>query len=291
MWVAAQLMAAIAWGSDGQQVVCPSDGAEQIVAAARITESSFWSLETEAFEIERLRLRALLPCVQRAVTLEESLSLHHAFALDAYVEGDLDAARRSFGALRMLDPAWVPPAPPAHPVWALFNEAPLEPVTARLVVMPEGGWSVDGTYFEVEPDGFEELEESEEPIVHSLPTNRAFVLQVFSPTAAVTYTGYHFSPVDVALEDLVLVPDRAAIHKRRQKMARRWGSVLGGALLAGAGVTLGLGLAERGQVTGSGAPLDGLQPVQDRGNLYGWTSAGLATLGATTLSLSWGVRW
>jgi hypothetical protein len=291
MWTVILLAIGTAMAQDEVERVCPDDAAEQLVVAALAAEETFWALEVDRFDVVRGQLRGLLPCVTRSMTLEESLVLHRAFALDAYVLGDLEAVRRSFGALRMLDPAWLPPAPEGHPLWALFHEAPIEVTTARLVVMPEGGWSVDGTYFEMVAEGEDPLTPDEEVEPHSLPSNRAFVLQVFDLDAMTTYTGYHFSPVDIPITDLVVVPDRAALRKKRRKLSRQVGTAIGSALLVGAGVTFGLGMAERAEVTGGDTELDGLKAVQLRGNTYGWTSAGLATLGATTFGLAWGVRW
>jgi hypothetical protein len=126
---------------------------------------------------------------------------------------------------------------------------------------------------------------------YTLPANRSFVLQVLSADDGVIYSGYHFSSLDLPVDDLVALPDLAELRRRRRRLARRWGTVVGGTLLAGAGVTLAVGLSQRAAMTSGSADVTTFDDRQALANTMGWTSGGLAVLGVSSFALSWGVNW
>jgi hypothetical protein len=212
----------------------------------------------------------------------DAIWLHRVHALDAFVEGDLEAVRRSFGAVKVLDPNWLPSAPPGHPLWPLFHDGPFRTSLIPLVDESDADWLVDGTLVVPPEDG-------EAAVV--VPDNRAFVLQVRDPRKKLVYTGYHVMPGDVPVDSLLALARPPSVTSRR-KSARTWGTVVSGALLAASAVTLGLGIAERSQILNDPTiPLGELEDYQARANRYGWASVGLAGAGVTTFAVAWGVRW
>jgi hypothetical protein len=285
MWTLAWL--ALAWSQEAE-VVCPPDAAQAVVVSAEALTTAWYSLDEGGFEAARGAMTQGVGCVQVALDVPQAVALHRARAIAAFVDGDMDAAKRSFAALRTLDPAWTPPAdkvPPDHPLWKLWassldGEAPK---SLEITVLPEHGWAVDGTRFNP-ADAVEG-----EP--YGLPLDRAFVLQVFEDDERASYTGYHLSAVDVPVDKIVLSDKLRLLHARRTKQARIWGSVVGGALVAGAATTFGLGWAAREELTSGQTELVDVEAVAERANLFGDVSYGLAGAGALAVSVAWSVRW
>ncbi len=285
MWTLAWL--ALAWSQEAE-VVCPPDAAEVVVSSAQEVETAWYGLDEAAFAAARERMTQGLSCVQVALDVPQALALHRARAIAAFVDGDMDAAKRSLATLRTLDPAWTPPAdkiPPDHPLWKLWassldGEAPK---TVEITVLPEHGWAVDGTRYNPA--------DAVEDVPYTLPMDRAFVLQVFEDDTRASYTGYHLSAIDVPVDKIVLSDKLRQLHARRTKQARIWGSVASGLLLAGAGTMFGVGWTTREQITSGQTELVDIEAVAARSNLYGDVAYGLGGAGALALSVAWSVRW
>ena len=77
---------------------------------------------------------------------------------------------------------------------------------------------------------------------------RVDLVQLFGPERSVAYTGYHVSTADVPVSELSLGLDPTEVRERRRKQARLWGSVVGGALLAGGATAFGLAWSDRTQI-------------------------------------------
>lgn len=286
MWTVVWL--ALAWSQEAG-VVCAPDAADTAVAAAERVAQAWYALDEDEFAAARDRMVTSSPCVAVPLDAAQAVTLHRAHAIAAFADGDMDAARRSLRALRMLEPAWTPPAdkvPPDHPLWKLWAsalDADHDPKTVEITVLPDHGWSVDGTRFDATTpvDG----------VPYTLPLDRAFVLQVFEDDTRVGYTGYHQSALDVPVERMVLSDDLAKLHARRRKQARVWGSVVSGALLAGAATTFGMGWAAREDITSGRTELVDIEAAAARSNLFGDVSYGLAGASAVALTVAWSVRW
>ncbi|HMV65702.1 MAG TPA: hypothetical protein PKA64_02535 [Myxococcota bacterium] len=278
-------------------VICPEHGATALVDEAQRLEAAFYEVDTVAFDLARQRLPALVPCVQERMSVLDAVTVHRAFGVLAYVGGDLDAARRAFGAVHVLQPDWRPlpeQLAPEHPLWALFAAAAEQAADERelgITMLPVFGWSVDGTEY---PDDTPQRG-AEEP-TYGLPADRAFVLQIFTESGSVAYTGYHFSTVDVPVNEMMIRPDPERLRKRRRLIARSIGTTLGGGLLVGAAVTVGIGMDaaspliqanRQGTTNMLGSALD----VQDEANRYGRIAAGLGGAGAALVSVAWVVPW
>lgn len=285
MWTLAWL--ALAWSQEAE-VGCPPDAAALVVASAEQVADAWYALDEAGFAAARERMDDV-SCVQEALTVDQAVALHRAHAIEAFVDGDMDAARRSFAALRTLAPSWTPPAdqvPPDHPLWKLWAsslDADRAPRTVEITVLPEHGWSVDGARFD--PGA------TVDDAPYTLPLDRAFVLQIFDDDTHASYTGYHLSALDVPVDRITLSDDLRKLHERRRKQAHIWGSVVSGLLVAGAATTFGLGWSAREEITSGRTELVDIEAVAARSNMYGDVTYGLAGAGALALTVAWSVRW
>ncbi len=285
-----------AFGAEvGHDIVCPDNSLDAVLAAAMEVERSFLELDDARFDLARHRMGSLMVCVETPMRPEDAVQLHRARAFVAFADKDLDATERAFAAVHALQPEWSldPSAiPTSHPLWRIYESAvddDEDPRTLPLTATPEHGWSIDGTRYPLVSDTRDEAGQLGED--YSLPADRAFVLQAFGPKGEVTYTGYHFSPSNIPLTDLVVLPDPGAIRRRARKGSRLAGSIVGAALLGGAGVTFALGWKDRqGFEDRSVAPGDAYA-VQRRANLLGGASTGLAGAGALAFAVTWAVPW
>lgn len=286
--MAAWWVASPAWAGTAE-VSCPEQARRTAVEAAEQVERAFVELDETGFDIARNQLGLLMSCVETAVTVRDALAFHRARGIVAFVDEDLEAARRSFAAVHALDPTWTfnpDELPVEHPLWAVWEGAVDTDESERPLRMgstPENGWSVDGTQFTRQAD--------KEGTVYVLPADRAMVLQVYGPDGSPTYTGYHVSPASVPSHVIVVMPDKSSLDKQRRKRARVAGTVLATGLLAGAGATLGLGLAERRAFDNDEVAIEDVDEAQLRGNAFGGTAIGLASAGVLTATMAWTVRW
>lgn len=274
-------------------VVCPEHARHELILEAGIVELAFFRSDVDAFDAARRAMGQLMLCIDEPLMADDVAQLHRARAIIAYVEEDLEASKRAFAALHALKPEWTLPQDQLsfeHPLWKVAEEAmAVEEREIGLAVSPTHGWAVDGTRY---PTADDPLDEEGHPTgEYFLPADRAFVLQVFGDHEEVIYTGYHMSTVDIPIQDLVVMPDPREAHRKRRVLARAIGSSIGGALLAGAAVTLGIGVDIRAPLLKNQVPLANIDATQARANLFGQTSAGLAGGGALVISLAWAVPW
>jgi hypothetical protein len=117
------------------------------------------------------------------------------------------------------------------------------------------------------------------------------LLQLLGPDGAPAYTGYHLSTTTIPVDELALAASPSEIRARRRKQARLWGSVVGGALLAGGGVTFGLGWSQREALGAGEVPLAQVEATAATANTLGGVSYGLAGAGALLTTLAWSVPW
>lgn len=157
------LFFAAAFGAD-----CPDATAAALGAAAR-AKASFEAVEEAAFDLALGELNTSVRCIGRVLSREEALSLHEAFALGAFANGDTIGTRAHFAAIREIDPAWRPSASNAT-LTALFG-SPVEPGTTPIRSVPSGGTWVDGARSEV------------------VPTHRAYFVQATDASGAVLFSG------------------------------------------------------------------------------------------------------
>jgi hypothetical protein len=151
-----------------------------------------------------------------------------------------------------------------------------------IAVAPVHGWVVDGVRFPRPEDPRREA-------TYTLPSQRAFVLQVFGDHGDIVYTGLHRSTVDVPVSALVVANDADLLHRKRAAVARGIGSAVGSALLLGAAGALGAGLVARDAI--DGAPAAEVDQLVTRANVLGGTAAGLGAAGAALWTVAWAVRW
>jgi hypothetical protein len=281
-------------------IACPEHGSTAAVDEAQRVEQAFYEVDTIAFDLGRHRLPALITCVDEPMSVLDAVAIHRAQGIIAYVIGDTDASRRAFGAVHVLQPDWRPlpdQLPTDHPLWGIFVAAAEQVADQRelaITALPSFGWSVDGTRFPRPGDIFDE--EGAPEGTYGLPADRAFLLQVMADDGTVTYTGYHFSTVDVPVQEMMVRPDPERAAKRRRLIARSIGTTVGGALLIGAAVNLGLGMdasapLRRAIREDDNAYLSEALSIQETANQYGKIASGLGGAGSAVVGLAWAIPW
>jgi len=248
---------------------CPDDPIAEVRSAADDLESAFTQLDDAGFDAAKKRLDAAIPCVTTPLELRDVLGLHRAEALAAFVDGDMVASKKSWGAVRILNPSWTPPdslAPPGHLLRQLFEQAPTDTDTQALELAPDGGWLVDGRRGD------------------AVPADRAFVLQGIDKDGNIVYTGYDRSLAEVPLLDFT-PPGPSP----KGKKMRLFGSIAGDALALAAG-----GAAYAHFNTASHldtVPYDKFDSTVTAGNVAGWSAIvlGAGAVGLTTGA--WAVKW
>jgi hypothetical protein len=157
------LLFAAAYAAD-----CPDATGTALDAAAR-AKASFEAVDEGAFDLALGELNTSVRCIGRILSREEARSLHEAFALGAFANGDEIGTRAHFAAIREIDPAWRPSASNAT-LTALFG-SPVEAGTSPIRSVPSGGTWVDGQRSEV------------------VPTHRAYFVQAADASGAVLFSG------------------------------------------------------------------------------------------------------
>lgn len=87
---------------------------------------SAWGVDEPAFRSAVASLVKVVPCLVEPLTPSEAAAVHRVYGLAAWLNGDVEAARRAFAAARVADPAWTFPArmaPEGNPVRALYDAA------------------------------------------------------------------------------------------------------------------------------------------------------------------------
>lgn len=258
------LLASLALAAD-----CPDDPVAQVRSATDALQTAFSKLDDSAFDAAKKQLDAAIPCVTTPLELRDVLELHRAEALAAFVDGDMVASKKSWGAARVLDPSWKPPesmAPPGALLRQLFDRAPTDVKTQPLQVSPDGGWLVDGRRGD------------------AVPADRAFVLQGIGKDGKIVYTGYDRSLAEVPLLDFT--PPGPSPKAKKMRLV---GSIVGGVLALAAG-----GAAWAHFDTASHldtVPYDKFDSAVTEGNVAGWSAVvlGAGAVGVTTGA--WVVKW
>jgi len=248
---------------------CPEDPLGAMRAHSAAVEQAFADLDDPGFAAAYASLVEVVPCVSTPLDLRDILALHRSYALAAFVEGDMAGSRKSWGAVRTLNPTWELPdelAPEGHLLRTQFDAAPLGPEVVELELAPDGGWLIDGRPAAV------------------VPRDRAFVLQGADAERLIIYTGYHRALAEVPLLDFA----KPGPSPRAKKM-RLWGTVAGGglALMAGGAAALHFdAVADLDTVD-----YDKFDATVLRGDVTGWSAIvlGAGAIGVTTVA--WAVKW
>jgi hypothetical protein len=260
MWL---LLLASAWAA-----ACPEAPVATMKSSAAAMEVSFTSLDEAAFDRAHAALDEAVPCVTEPLDLRDVLVLHRAMAMSLFMDGDMRASTKSWGAVKALHPEWRLPeamAPEGHLMRQLFDAASAEGELITLELEPPGGWLVDGRW------------------TSDVPQDRAFVLQALGDEG-VTYTGYELSVAGIPITDLV----QPGPSPRARKM-RKVGTGVAVALAAGSAAGIGLHFHARERMYE--VPYREVDKVADRGNM---ASAGAAVLGGAALTVfvgAWAIRW
>lgn len=215
---------ALAWALVGIAMAdCPTGALQEAVSTAGALEVAYSNMDDAGFETAHTRLATLIPCIAEEVSPADAVTLHRAFAIGSFVGGDESASRRSWLAVKALQPDWKPSEnlmPPGHPMRKLW-ETPVDggsPMVAQELA-PPGGWSVDGVH------------------QNMVPANRAFILQGFSATGAAVYTAYLYDAGSVpkSLPIGLVAPrtTKAEPTTKGSKGGRLVGSGIAGALAVG----------------------------------------------------------
>jgi len=253
---------------------CAEQGAEAATAHAVALERAYLALHEDEFAREHLAMMEALGCAAVPLSEVQVVAIHEAKALAAFVDGELAASRKSWAAVRQLDPDFEPdPAlmPPGHPLRAQFEEAVPDDERVELERSPAGGWRVDS-----------------EP-VSNVPKNRAFLLQGFDLAGAVVHSGYHYSVAEVPQVDFAEL-DETARQKRRRRM--HWiGSIASGGLAVGSLTTLALAASAEAEVNSPDTGLGGLEPAATQANSMSYASLALIGGAVSVGTVTWVVRW
>lgn len=267
---------------------CPEDALATAIRSATEVEAAFANLDDEKFDVAHARLKETVPCITVELAPADAVALHRARAIGAFVDGDDAASRKSWLAVRALQPDWKPSGalmPTGHPLRQLW-EAPIDSPTPEVPMKeaPKGGWNVDGTR------------------QNGVPTYRAFILQGFDASGTGIYTGYLYSNTEIPTLDVEMVPSErvSAVpvdRTKRRNTVRRWGSVGAGVLGAGAVGSLVVSMDaarqlendfEAGEGTHDYAPIAGWV---DRQNTFATVGTGLGIAAAGTATIVWAVPW
>ncbi|RME22682.1 MAG: hypothetical protein D6798_15240 [Deltaproteobacteria bacterium] len=98
-------------------------------AALALAESAYADADLPALEAATAHAAELLPCVDAIVSRELAARYHRVAGLQAFVEGQEDAAERAFAAARAIDPSYrFPPelVPPGNPVLDHYRAIPVD---------------------------------------------------------------------------------------------------------------------------------------------------------------------
>ncbi len=266
------LLATAAWAE------CPADPLGEALVQAGKVEGSYVNMDDAKFADARGKLDAALACLNAEVSPSDAVAIHRARAIGSYVDGQESAARRSWLAVKSLQPDWQPSAdlmPVGHPMRKLW-ETPMEggsPMVPQELA-PPGGWSVDGTR------------------QNMVPAQRAYVLQGFSATGAVVYTGYLYQASEVPTSLPVdLVPTRRVrAEGNAAPTIHVVGSAAAGVFAIGGvgGLMLGSSFSNK-----AGEATDDLEATKLLGRSRTASVAGYGLLGAAVLvgGVTWVVPW
>lgn len=196
---------------------CPEAPLVVAQASAAQVEMAYVNADETAFFAARWSLEKAIPCIDTEIALPDAITLHRARAITSYVDGDLERSRRSFAAIRTLQPDWTPPLalmPKGHDLRRLWDEST---VLTEVVPLPEnqGGFNVDGTR------------------ATDVPSQRAFVLQGFSTGGETLVTRYceYTDCLDEAAK--VAIEGNASRKQTWRRQTRILGVSVGGLALAG----------------------------------------------------------
>lgn len=266
------LLATAAWAE------CPADPLGEALIQAGKVEGSYTNMDDAKFAEARGKLDAAMACMTSELSPPDAVAIHRARAIGSFVDGEESASRRSWLAVKSLQPDWQPSAdlmPAGHPMRKLW-ETPMEggsPMVPQELA-PPGGWSVDGTR------------------QNMVPAQRAYVLQGFSATGAVVYTGYLYQASEVPTSLPVdLVPTRR-VHAdgNARRNAHVIGSATAGALVIGGVGSLLVGSSFANQADEA---TDDLEATKLLGRSRTAAVAGYGLLGAGVVvgAATWVVPW
>jgi hypothetical protein len=248
----------VAWTALGAAAETPGCGYSADLPALTGTldelESAWTDLDEERFRHDADQLRLALRCASVVLPTAVVARTHRAFALDAWVRGDPEAAVGELRAARAVDPSWTPPENwlPEALAQAADQEAPAAP--GRAVPRPHDGEILFEGRDDRRPDG-------------------PAVMQWVGDGGAV-HGSWYLHPQD-PLPDYDSIPRSRGILRTTSLVAVG----LGGALYAGA-------FAERAAFEDASTRASAMQA---RGLTNGLTGAGLGLvgLGAVVAVVSW----
>lgn len=249
---------------------CPEEPVTAVREGVAQMEVAFVDLEEALFADARKRVDDALPCVTYPMDLRDILALHRAMALAAFMDGDMTASRKSWGAVKHLRPGWQPSpevAPEGHLIRALFEDAEAEGELVELDLAPTGGWLIDGR-----PGS-------------AVPSQRAFLLQAVGDEG-IFYTGYELSVAGIPITDLVQPAPRLSESTRR---TRKVGAIVASGLAVGALGALAVNLQARASL--DKVDYDQIGPTTTRANVAGVTAAVLGAGAVGVFAVSWGKKW
>ncbi len=252
---------------------CPSEADVAALMAATDIERAFIDVDEDMLADARVTLTAALPCIDGALTLAESVSLHRAHGLLAFMDGDAAASRRSWSAVRRLEPGWRPSealAPAGHPVRNLFDSAEPDGETVIVELAPPGGWWIDGAASSL------------------VPTTSAFVMQGFDASGVVVLTGYYASPSAMPIADVRALSRLPRIPAHRARV-RRYGTIGAGAVALSA---VALGIAAQVKASNlTEVPLSDVPRAERAVRTMGVTAGLLGGTAAVGGAVVWAVKW
>ncbi len=262
---------------------CPADSDDaisQALAAAGAVELSYADVDEAGFVTAYESLQTMIGCVRTELTLSDAITLHRAMAIGAFVDGAPDQSRKSWGAIRALQPEWSPSdslMPVGHPLREIWlSSGDLEPGGKYLEKSPPGGWGIDSARG-----------------VKDAPISRAYLLQGFDTSGTIVHTGYYYEPAIPVIEGIELIDSKRAkigFDPKRRRKVRLWGTVGAGVMAAAAGVCFGLGADSYAKMQDATAPED-ITSAQVKTNTLSGVGVGLSAAAVGTGVLVWTVTW
>ncbi len=260
-------MTSLAFGAD-----CPSDTFAEALHQAGAVELAFANLDDAGFDSAAGAMSDSLPCVRTQLAPGDAAQLHRAMGLTAFVAGNPSNSRKSWAALRSLQPGWKPPAslmPDGHPIRDIWDAAEPTDAAGELGGAPEGGWVIDGARSTVAPQG------------------RAFVVQGFDAQGGVAYTGYHRTIASVP----DLAPPPLPVEPPGFPTVPVLMTAAGVGLAVGGGLMFASASADRRLARQPDTNYDQISELAKSANTKTGIGAALAVAGGATVGLAWTVAY
>lgn len=259
------------WGLGVATAACPTEHVDTELHLASLDyERAVLSGAEGRTELLRRteRVEELIGCLgEPADDRDVYVALHKSMGLAAFLEGDLEAARRRWGAARTLDDLQTLDPALGSDAARVWEEARVRGGTVDFKRKPHGGWYVNG---EKRTD---------------YPEFQSFVLQARDARKVVVWSGLVDNPGEVPEHLDWQALDRTA-WEVRQTNWRTGMRIVSGVSLVASAASLGVAARAHNQALDPSTPVQDVQGLAETANAGSWASIGLLGAGLTAGGVS-----